>query len=153
MLYRWKGSCYWGLVNNGIKKCSIKLPENNQEPPTNKILISRFENANLKAKLQENGFIVLEAAGAGYKILSVATGQVDAYILTKGSTYRWDTCGPQAILRSLGGGILDFQNCKDNPELIDLDVNYSNLELPNKGGLIAYRDVKTLKLLISVIFQ
>ena len=150
---RWKGSCYWGLLDNGIKYCSIKQPENEEQTIKQKILLSRSEDPEIKARLSENGFTIIEAAGAGYKILSVAIGLVDAYILTKGSTYRWDTCGPQAILRSLGGGILDFENCKENPDLIDLDVNYSNLELSNKGGLIAYRDLNTLKTLRDVIFQ
>lgn len=107
----------------------------------------------MKSRLIEKGFTPMEAAGAGYKILSVATGQVDAYILTKGSTYRWDTCGPQAILRSLGGGIMDFQSCKANPNSMDFPIIYSNTEICNKGGLIAYRDLKTLRNLCAVLFE
>ncbi|XP_033211635.1 inositol polyphosphate 1-phosphatase [Belonocnema kinseyi] len=149
----WKGSCYWGLLDNGMKYCSIKKSEDEERTLKKKVLLSRFEDPEIKSRLIENGFTIIEAAGAGYKILSVATGQVDAYILTKASTYRWDTCGPQAILQSLGGGILDFENCRQNPELIDLDVNYSNSKLSNKGGLIAYRDLNTLKTLRHIIFQ
>ncbi|XP_051171972.1 inositol polyphosphate 1-phosphatase [Leptopilina boulardi] len=152
----WKGSCYWGLFDNGIKYCSIKTNDDNDDIKENskcKILLSRFENHEIKAKLIEKGFTPIEAAGAGYKILSVATGQVDAYILSRGSTYRWDTCGPQAILRSLGGGIIDFQNCKENFNSMDLEIIYSNSEIGNKGGLIAYRDSKTLSNLCSALFQ
>lgn len=153
IFFSWKGSCYWGLLDNGIKYCSIKKAEDEEQTLKQKVLLSRSEDPEIKSRLTENGFSIIEAAGAGYKILSVATGQVDAYILTKASTYRWDTCGPQAILQSLGGGILDFESCKQNPELIDLDVNYSNSKLSNKGGLIAYRDLNTLKTLRDIIFQ
>lgn len=149
----WKGSCYWGLFENDIKYSSIKKDDDIQENSSNKVLLSRFECPGMKSRLIEKGFTPMEAAGAGYKILSVATGQVDAYILTKGSTYRWDTCGPQAILRSLGGGIMDFQSCKANPNSMDFPIIYSNTEICNKGGLIAYRDLKTLRNLCAVLFE
>lgn len=154
----WKGSCYWGLFDNGIKNCSIKNEDDEdknleEENLKCKVLLSRFESHEMKTRLIEKGFTPIEAAGAGYKILSVATGQVDAYILTKGTTYRWDTCGPQAILRSLGGGIIDFQNCQANPNSIFADINYANSEISNKGGLIAFRDSKTLNNLCAALFQ
>ena len=47
-------------------------------------------------------------SGAGYKILCVVDGQVGAYLLSKPSTFKWDTCAPHAILNSLGGGLIDL---------------------------------------------
>lgn len=113
-------------------------------------MLSRFEDPNIKAKLFNNGFNLIEVTGAGYKILSVAIGLADAYILSKGSTYRWDTCGPQALLRSLGGGILDFTKFTTNHEMInDLELKYCDKETDysNRGGLVAYRDPETLDIL------
>ena len=37
-------------------------------------------------------FELVEAGGAGYKILCVVLGLVDIYITSKPSTYKWDTC-------------------------------------------------------------
>ncbi|KAF3429517.1 hypothetical protein E2986_01860 [Frieseomelitta varia] len=112
---QWKGNCYWGFVENNVKTCSIMEEFTDKK----RIILSRVEDENVKCKLLDAGFTLVEAAGAGYKILSVALGQADAYILSKGSTYKWDTCGPQALLRSLNGGIIEFQDFVNNP-----DTNY-----------------------------
>lgn len=42
------------------------------------------------------------AAGSGYKLMCVVEGWADAYLLSKASSYKWDTCAPHAILRALG---------------------------------------------------
>ncbi|KAF7993175.1 hypothetical protein HCN44_006235 [Aphidius gifuensis] len=134
---QWKGTCYWGIVNasgNGI--ISYPKPVNTN----NVIVISRAEDPSIKAKLTNEGFRLIEVAGAGYKILSVAIGLADAYILSKKSTYRWDTCAPQAILSAQGGGIIDFSLF--TTECANVELKYSGEEsnYSNKGGLIAYRD-------------
>ncbi|XP_034943859.1 inositol polyphosphate 1-phosphatase [Chelonus insularis] len=141
---QWKGHCYWGFVNEGNSQYSFSKPD-----LLNKVIVlSRCENSEIKVKLSNSGFNLIEVAGAGYKILSVAIGQADAYILSKGSTYKWDTCSPHAILRSLGGGILDFVTFSRN-EGTDCEVKYCDNEddHSNKGGLVAYRDTETLEAL------
>ena len=102
------------------------------------------------------------ASGAGYKILCVIEGHVDAYILTKGSTFKWDTCGPQAILRSLGGGIVDYHVWKSSSKVTESGDFLAKAGLKyhkpdseedvaegqrwsNSGGIIAYRSVSLLE--------
>lgn len=34
-------------------------------------------------------------------------GQAAGYILSKGTTFRWDTCGPHAVLKGKGGNIIN----------------------------------------------
>jgi len=111
------------------------------------ILLSRFEDADVKSKLLNSGFRLVEVTGAGYKILSVAVGQAAAYILSKGSTYKWDTCGPQALLSSVGGGIIEFKEFIINPDSDNLSVNYLPIgtNFSNRAGLIAYRDPQILE--------
>ncbi|CAL7940693.1 unnamed protein product [Xylocopa violacea] len=148
---RWKGNCYWGYVENNIGKCSIVKESNNKK----RIVLSRVEDENVKSKLLNAGFTLVEAAGAGYKILNVALGQVDAYILSKGSTYMWDTCGPQALLRSLGGEIIEFQSFIKNPNSDYIDVKYlpTSMKFSNSNGLIAYRNFETLETLKSILCE
>lgn len=43
--------------------------------------------------------------GAGYKCITVLNRSSDAFLYTKDGSYKWDTCGPHAILLSCGGGI------------------------------------------------
>lgn len=149
LLNRWKGNCYWGFVENNVGTCSIV----NEFTDKKTIILSRVEDENVKCKLLDAGFTLVEAAGAGYKILSVALGQVDAYILSKGSTYKWDTCGPQALLRSLNGGIIEFQDFVNNPDLNYIDVKYlsTSTNFSNSNGLIAYRNFETLQTLKSIL--
>ncbi|GAB1863670.1 Inositol polyphosphate 1-phosphatase [Camponotus japonicus] len=140
---QWIGKCYWGFLGSGISKSSI----NNTCNADKIILLSRFEDADVKSKLLNNGFRLVEATGAGYKILSVALGQAAAYILSKGSTYKWDTCGPQALLLSVGGGIIEFKEFIINPNSENLSVNYLPIgtNFSNRAGLIAYRDPQILE--------
>ncbi|XP_015436632.1 PREDICTED: inositol polyphosphate 1-phosphatase [Dufourea novaeangliae] len=145
----WKGNCYWGFVENDMRQCSIS----NETTDTKVAVLSRMEDADIKSKLLSAGFTLVEAAGAGYKILSVALGEADAYILSKKSTYKWDTCGPHALVRSLNGGVIEFQSFIKNPDLDYLDVKYISAtdNFSNSNGLIAYRNIETLQILKSIL--
>lgn len=112
-------------------------------------------------------------AGVGYKLLSVINGDVDLYILTKDSSFKWDTCGPHAILNSIGGGILPYKQalaiaerfCDDNQLLaalknVELKYNKPDLETPEPGkkwcnarGLIAFRTYSSVISLLRVLLK
>lgn len=146
----WKGNCYWGFVDdNNIGKFSVTKESRDIKI----IVLSRVEDVNIKSKLLDAGFTLVEATGAGYKILSVALGQADAYILSKGSTYKWDTCGPQALLRSLEGGLIEFQSFINSSDSNYLDIKYISTtnNFSNNNGLIAYRNLETLETLKSIL--
>ncbi|KAG8224383.1 hypothetical protein J437_LFUL005205 [Ladona fulva] len=70
------------------------------------VVVSGSESECLRRRLASR-FTVVEAAGAGHKQLCVALGDADAYLLTRPTTYRWDACGPHALLAALGGGVVD----------------------------------------------
>ena len=77
---------------------------------------------------------IVHAGGAGYKVLYVIEGNADCYIYPRNGTKRWDTCAPEAILRSLNGQLTDvFGN----------EYNYSNHNvndintIENTYGLLA----------------
>lgn len=53
---------------------------------------------------------MIHAGGAGYKVISVIDGEADCYIYPRNGTKRWDTCAPEAIIRSLGGCLTDVFN-------------------------------------------
>lgn len=98
----------------------------------------------LTNKLQ-NIASVTEAAGAGYKMLSVALGHADAYVLSKSTTFQWDTCAPHALLLSLGGGIVCFSET-------DQQLNYGDNRITsNVGGFIAYKDKSFLTEILNVL--
>lgn len=95
--------------------------------------------------------------GAGYKVYCAIQQLVSAYVLSKGSTFKWDTCAPHAILLSLGGGIVDLKkglkalqggSCSEaDLKAAQLVYNKPDVEgaspgekWANAGGMIAYTD-------------
>lgn len=83
-------------------------------------------------------------------ILFIIPGEAAGYILSKGTTFRWDTCAPHAILKAIGGEILDYTT--------RLPLTYNdpdNLEPQaycNSGGIIAYGDYNVFEDL-KIIFK
>ncbi|ELT90747.1 hypothetical protein CAPTEDRAFT_155188 [Capitella teleta] len=152
---RWSGRLCWGLTTPPL----CMAPPLTSPPAPNTIVMSSSEDKFVQEKLSRD-FTVQHVAGAGYKILSVIDGQAEAYLLTRGSTFKWDTCGPQALLMALGGGIVDYRkafdaikkdrNCSEEI-LKDFQLTYAtadnvdaaeNVLWANSGGLLAYRDAK-----------
>ena len=56
---------------------------------------------------------MVRAAGAGYKLLCLCDDLAHAYLLTKPTTYRWDTCAPHAILKAKGGNVYNWQKLSE----------------------------------------
>lgn len=146
MHFSWIGKCYWS--------CSSTSSEIISKPDSKIICISSSEDEQIKNKLLENGYKLIEASGAGYKILMVINGIADAYLLTKNSTFMWDTCGPQAILNALGGDILIYEEMIKNEEKpIKYQTRTGTSKVDaccNVGGILAYRNKNTLSKLINI---
>lgn len=156
---------YWGISYENLRIPSSSLltqePASSSEGDQRKrIVVSFTESEQLQSRLQER-YELFEAAGAGYKILSVAKGWVDLYVTQKPSSYKWDTCAGHAILLSLGGGCVDFRKSEriipGQEEDIELQYN-SPLELEgiekwsNSGGLIAYRNNEDRNRVLELIW-
>lgn len=96
------------------------------------------------------------ASGAGYKILCVIQGLADVYVLSEGSTFKWDSCAPHALLRALGGGVADLaESLRDGQT--ELTYHQPREECKgadrwaNHGGLVAYRDQAQLHSVIRTL--
>ncbi|XP_037094520.1 putative inositol monophosphatase 3 [Pollicipes pollicipes] len=68
-------------------------------------MTSSSERSDVTAALQAAGLRPVPASGAGYKLLQVALGSAVGFVVSLSSTFLWDTCGPDALLRSLGGSL------------------------------------------------
>jgi len=110
----------------------------------------------------EKHFNLVFSSGAGYKLLTVVLGLADIYVLSKNSTHFWDTCGPHAVLRSLGGGIIKYRDLLNQtsgepsqlePSQISYLITESNeaQHFANVGGIIAYRDEKVKNFLKETV--
>lgn len=112
---------------------------------TNDIMLSSAEKPEVIERLREE-FTLIHCAGAGYKLLAVALGLCSVYLCSKGSTHRWDTCAPQALLEAQGGGVRQF--VEDKP--IPYDVEQKDAT-KNAGGIVAYRDKEFMERVMALL--
>ncbi|XP_071962005.1 inositol polyphosphate 1-phosphatase-like [Antedon mediterranea] len=152
---RWQGRHVWGYCHQDITAHSINSSTNNKTHDKVSIIMSKSEDVKIKETLEPiTGDQQVYASGAGYKLLCVIDGLVDAYILSKGSTYKWDTCSAHAILKALGGGIIRLDRGLEKVRLtndttrFEIDIEYhqpdtddytsEGLKWCNTGGILAY---------------
>ncbi|XP_069841423.1 inositol polyphosphate 1-phosphatase isoform X2 [Dendropsophus ebraccatus] len=180
---RWKGQWYWGLSYMGSNICSLHFSAASGKPD-NKVdggsqqsaataknsyatVTSSAESENvLRALSNVCGENLHFAAGAGYKCLCVIQGLVDFYVFSEDTTFKWDSCAPHAILKSLGGGMLDLSEClksanQNQVPSVRPHILY-NSEVQgakgadrwaNKGGLIAYRSEQDLEFFMNLFIK
>ena len=153
-LTRWQGRAIWGLTFNDLNITSAEPCSHSEKNAAARqcIVMSTSENPELKSVLGKE-FELTYASGAGYKILCVIDGVVDAYVLSQGSTFKWDTCGPHSILKCLGGSLVDFEKmhcqgecsddviaeCEVQYEKPDREASPPGQRWANAGGIIAFR--------------
>lgn len=180
---RWKGQWYWGLSYMGCNISSLQFSADNGKPD-NKVdhdphragtagknsYAAVTSSAEAKDVLGALSIVCDEnlhfAAGAGYKCLCVIQELVDFYVFSEDTTFKWDSCAPHAILKSLGGGILDLSECikstHQNKKLCVRPHLLYNSEVQgasgadrwaNKGGLVAYRSEQHLELFMNLFIK
>lgn len=69
-------------------------------------------------------------------------GEAAMYVVSQGTTYRWDSCAPHAILKAKGGDILCYTTRQpityNDPK--DLDTQ----QYCNSGGIIAFNEAEVV---------
>ncbi|KAH8417859.1 hypothetical protein KR222_007324, partial [Zaprionus bogoriensis] len=146
----YSSAMFWGVCLSTVQahNCHFNAPDDRAKIG----IFSSSENSGVLERFHELNYELAFSAGAGHKALKVITNEADAYVLSKGSTFRWDTCAPQAILRALGGDILDY--AASIAQQLAVPIKYlppeeaaqdsgSNWKR-NATGLIAVRDLKIL---------
>lgn len=117
----------FGAVNSKGEKIKLKSEEETEK----KIVVSRSHAGKVKEiaeKAYGEGMKVEPAGGSGYKTMRLIDGTAEIYLHST-AIKKWDTCAGDAILRSLGGAMLDLSG---EP------LKYSEKEpILNKKGLVA----------------
>lgn len=125
---QWRGRRIWGVAYN--EHCysflgnNPKLNQNDEfvSDRNFKIAVSSSESEEIKDKLLSSGVEIVSVSGVGHKLLQVIDRNVDFYILSHASSYKWDTCAAHAIICSLGGDVISFDEAlalKSNMKDID----------------------------------
>ncbi|KAF8367534.1 gpap-1 [Pristionchus pacificus] len=100
------GVANWGVMTSSGKK--IKPPKDGEAPPT--IVVSRSHAGEVKTLAEKafgSGYSVESAGGSGYKTLRLVNATAELYI-HETAIKKWDTCAGDAIVRALGGAMLDM---------------------------------------------
>ncbi|XP_056130603.1 inositol polyphosphate 1-phosphatase [Lampris incognitus] len=154
----WRGKQFWGVSYGSINACSVSQPKHGPNKSRGggrglSVVLSSSEKQVVKEALVPlcGPDRLMYASGAGYKILCVIQGLADIYVLSEGSTFKWDSCAPHALLRALGGGVADLTKCLRSSEGTEGHQAELTYHLPhnehqgadrwaNQGGLVAYLD-------------
>ncbi|TKR92436.1 hypothetical protein L596_007089 [Steinernema carpocapsae] len=131
-IYRpFQNETVFGLVGWGAVKADGQVIKYDTSPANKKIVVSRSHAGKVEelAKIAFPGEYVVEpTGGSGYKSLRLANHSAELYMHTT-KIKKWDTCAGDAIIRSLGGSMLDLDG---------RPIDYSpDLDVVNKRGLIA----------------
>lgn len=148
----WRGEHFWGVSCEGLKRCSMSQPKPSPGAVLSAVL-SSSEKPSVKDTLCSlcGPDHLMYASGAGFKILCVIQGLADVYVVSEGSTFKWDSCAPHALLRAMGGGVVDLSVAlKSGSAQAELAYHQPNEgrtgadRWANGGGLVAYRDSEQL---------
>lgn len=140
--------------------CSLSRPKDGGGQDLSAVL-SSSEKPVVKAALASlcGPDKLIYASGAGYKILCVIQGLADVYVLSEGSTFKWDSCAPHALLRALGGGMVDLAKALQSGTAEQAELTYHQPfteckgadRWANHGGLVAYRECSQLCRVIEAL--
>ena len=150
------------------RKSDYELSLNNIDRTTRptgrpKIVLSSAENEQIINKLKSD-YDLFFVTGQGYKLYLVVTNQVDLFLTTRSSTFKWDTCAASAIIKTIQhnssqtGNLLELKKLlNDSPDVLnpsslakyELKYNSNDDELINKNGLIAFLDIPLLEQVIG----
>ncbi|XP_028302840.1 inositol polyphosphate 1-phosphatase [Gouania willdenowi] len=161
----WRGKHFWGVSCGSTNMCSVSPPRKEAEGEQGpSVVLSSSEKKVVKDALSSlcGPEKLVYASGAGYKILCVILGLADVYVLSEGSTFKWDSCAPHALLRALGGGVVDLtktlqSTCETQNSPTELVYHQPCTgckgadRWANEGGLLAYRDSSQLCRIIRTL--
>lgn len=164
-VHSWRGKHFWGVSYGDVNVCSLSRPKDAPKRGRGlSVVLSSSEKPVVKDTLTSlcGPHNVMYASGAGYKFLCVIQGLADVYVLSEGSTFKWDSCAPHALLQALGGGVADFNkvlqsSCEAQDHQTELTYHQPNSECKgadrwaNNGGLVAYRDCSQLNSIIGAL--
>lgn len=131
---QWNGRRLWGVTHAehrcyflGKERRTASEAKRDTTSRNFKIAISGSESEHLKKTLLSAGAKLFPISGVGHKLLHVIDGNVDFYVLSHASSFKWDTCAAHAILCSMGGGVVTFNGAM-SLKLTTKELDKVNLE-------------------------
>jgi len=135
---------YWAVVSHGKSpslEIIMKRREENSKPPTApiRIVVSRSHAGEVhnftKSIFSNEPIEIVQAAGAGYKVMEVVSGRADVYLHIT-VIKKWDLCAGNAIMSALEGTMTTLSG-----EILDYTADTNPV---NPKGLLVYLNPSSL---------
>lgn len=104
------GRTVWGMLGLGVRG-HTPSPSSSSAPASGpRLAVTRSHNSEMVEQVTESlqPSQVIQAGGAGNKMLMVLEGVVDAYVYPSTGTKKWDTCAGNALIQAAGGTVTDL---------------------------------------------
>uniref|UniRef100_A0A915Q6Q1 inositol-phosphate phosphatase n=1 Tax=Setaria digitata TaxID=48799 RepID=A0A915Q6Q1_9BILA len=139
VIYRpFSGERMYGLNEFGIVKGNGDKWDATFLKNTSKLIVVSRSHAGkvkeLALKAFHANFTIEAAGGSGYKSLRLLNGTAELY-MHKTAIKKWDTCAGDALLRSIGGSMLDFKGDELNYDPDD-DYVLRNVEMNKEEKIL-----------------
>ncbi len=127
----WAGTVGQGAIRKAKGGAEVRLPELSERPMHEaRIVSSRSHRTTLNQKILDrlNPGEIVPIGSTGLKVASVSDGSADIYLAPEFAGCRWDSCAPEALVRSVGGVFTDIRG-------VPLDYRAARVE--NNAGAVA----------------
>lgn len=136
-----QGRMIWGIVGLGV------IGIQKTEAPKDQLIITTTRShgsAAINETIQAlSPTQVLRVGGAGNKVLLVIEGRAHAYVYPSAGCKKWDTCGPEAVLRANGGILTDISGNRI--------LYHKEVEHLNSTGVLATVDPQVFDKVLHLI--
>lgn len=144
----YRSAIFWGVCCGDTR--STNVPARAESNETKIAVLSSSEQTKftkfLKQKLRAD---IVYSAGAGHKLLKLITGDADLNLLSRGTTFKWDTCAGQAILMAMSGNVLSLNDTIFAGKPVPLTYGSKEPNC-NLNGILAYREENTIREIIAM---
>ena len=104
------GRTVWGMLGLGVRGHSPSPSPSSAPASGPRLAVTRSHNSEMVKQVTDSlqPSKVIQAGGAGNKMLMVLEGVVDAYVYPSTGTKKWDTCAGDALIQAAGGIVTDL---------------------------------------------
>jgi 3'(2'), 5'-bisphosphate nucleotidase len=127
----WAGAVGEGAICRESGGAETRLPQLEHRPMAQaRILSSRSHRTRLNQKILDRlaPAEIIPVGSTGLKVAAVSDGSADIYLAPEFAGCLWDSCAPEALVRSVGGVFTDAKG---------IALNYRAATVENSSGAVA----------------
>ena len=155
------GRTVWGMLGLGVRgHTPSPSPSSSASCGNPRLVVTRSHYSKMVQRVTEvlTPSSVLQAGGAGNKMLLVLEGVADAYVYPSIGTKKWDTCAGDAIIRAAGGSVTDLHGRPLSYNAVDHKadpgtgdrLSFESRCMNKQGVVVTMNDMEKLAILAKI---